>query len=161
MYANHEALAPSTIVLWSRGGLDTLVKVAPIGTRPDPARTIGYCTTLKFLVGRRPAEMEAVVRLEAGISLIGGVEIFAVSPLPSPAEFKLTGYSRQPVELSPDMRGHVSHPTYPPGRGAPQWLLAEVSQERLVWIATVQRDKVFSYEAKRLPPIDNPDRSAR
>ena len=33
--------------MWRRGGPDTLVKVLPLGTMPDPLKPVGYCTTLK------------------------------------------------------------------------------------------------------------------
>jgi hypothetical protein len=156
MFVNHNALAPSTLAVWSRGGLDTLVKVAPIGYWPDPARVIGSCTTLRFLVGRTPAEMELIVRLDPGMRLVNGAEIFRVSPLPSAAEFELKAYSSFRGEASAAELNAVSHPTYPPTRGAPQWEVARVRQDRLVRITSVTRDQILAFDARRLPPVAAP-----
>jgi hypothetical protein len=152
MFVNHQAIAPTVIALWKRGGLDTLIKVAPLGVEPDPARMIGYCTTLKYFVGRTPAEIEAIIGLTADSKLAGGADIFTVDPLPSPDEFELRGYTHCPGEMPADAPGHVSHPIYSPGRGAPQWDLVRVPQSRLVRIARVQAGQIFAFEARWLAP---------
>ncbi|MDP4024916.1 hypothetical protein Q8W71_19990 [Methylobacterium sp. NEAU 140] len=146
-------LAALAQAVWRRGGLDTLVKVAPFGTVPDPARPIGYCTTLKYVVGRTPAQMEGIVGLADDSKLRAGAEIFTVAPLPAPGEFDLRGYTQCPGGVPTDAPGYVAHPIYPPGLGAPQWDLARVPQSQLVWLASVPRGQTFRYEARRLPPI--------
>lgn len=139
--------------VWRRGGADTLVKVLPLGADPDEARNVGYCTTLKYIVGRSPAEMERIVGLAEGTKLVSGAEVFTVAPLPRVGEFELRGYTQCPGGVPTDAPGYVAHPIYPPGLGAPQWDLARVSQARLVRLARVPRDKVFAFEVRRLPPV--------
>lgn len=140
------------IALWKRGGMDTLVKVAPRGTTPNAAFTAGYCTTFKFIAGRTPAEMEDIVGLARGSKLAGGAEIFVVDPLPIPAQFELRGYSQCPAGVPTNAPGYVAHPAYPPGLGAPQWELSGYPQSGLKRIASVPPGQRFSYPASRLPP---------
>ena len=149
-------LSGLALSVWRRGGLDTLLKAAPLGTVPDPARAVGCCTTLKYLAGRTPAEMERIVGFAEGSKLLSGVEIFMIAPLPEPGEFELRGYTQCPGGVPTDAPGYVAHPIYPPGLGAPQWDLARVPQSRLVWLARVPCGQPFRYEARRLPPIPDP-----
>ena len=79
------------IEMWKRGGLDTLVKVCPHGTIPDPSRTTGYSTTFKFMVCRTPSEIEEIVGLARGSELVVGADIFVVDPRPLPPHFELRG----------------------------------------------------------------------
>jgi hypothetical protein len=139
-------LAPVALSVWRRGGLDTLVKVAPFGTAPVPDHAIGYCTTFKFIAGRTPEEMARVVGVSP-VRFISGAEIFTVCPLPEATEFELVGYA--PGDAA-DPPGYVSHPIYLQARGAPRWDLARVSQRRLVWIARVPRGQGFVYPAHML-----------
>ena len=150
---NQAALASLAISVWKRGGLDTLVKVLPIGMTPDASRPVGYCTTLKYIVGRTPAEMEQIVGFAPDSKLMGGADIFVVRPLPSASEFTLKGYTQCPGGIPSDAPGYVSHPMYPPGLGAPQWDLNGVPQSRLIQIASAQAGLTFSFEARRLPPV--------
>jgi hypothetical protein len=137
--------------LWRRGGLDTLVKVMPFGTVPDPRLRIGYCTTLKYVVGRTPAEIESIVGLAPSTKLGRGAEVFTVRPLPGIAEFDLKGYTQTPGGVPTDSSVYVAHAGYPPGLGAPQWDLARVQQSRLLHLASVPAGRTFSIEiAKRL-----------
>ena len=89
------------ISLWKRGGMDTLVKVAPKGTKPNPALTVGYCTTFKYVAGRTAAEIEEIVGLSRGTKLASGADIFVVDPLPQPSQFELRGYSQCPAGWPP------------------------------------------------------------
>ena len=152
MPVNHAALAPTIIALWHRRGPDTLVKVMPIGTLPDPTRRIGDCTTLRYVVGRTPAEMEAVLARTGGAPLAGGVSVYTVDPLPRADEFALRGYGAE-VGLPGETAGAVSHPLYPAGLGAPTWDLAGVPQSHLVLIARVQQGEPFAFEVRRLAPL--------
>ena len=101
MLSNFDArkLKAMAIEFWKRGGLDTLVKVCPLGTTPDPGRRTGYCTTFKFIVGRTPLEIEEIVGLARGSKLTIGADIFVVDPLPMPPQFDLHGYSQCPAGL--------------------------------------------------------------
>jgi hypothetical protein len=97
--------------------MNSLVKVSPKGRSPNYALNIGYCTTFKYVVGRTPAEMEAVVGLRTGSKLATGASIFLVRPLPGPAQFRLSGYTPTPEGISTALQ--TPHPDYPPGLGAP------------------------------------------
>jgi hypothetical protein len=153
MMFNQAVLASIAISVWKRGGLDTLVKVLPIGMKPDPSRPVGYCTTLKYIVGRTPAEMEQIVGFAPDSKLVGGADVFIIRPIPDASQFQLRGYSQCPGGVPTDAPGYVSHPLYPPGLGTPQWDLNGVSQSHLVQIASVQAGLTFSFEARRLPPV--------
>jgi hypothetical protein len=136
---------------WSAFGPDTLVKVMAAGSTPVAGRAVGYCSTIKFVIGRTPAEMESVLGLRSGTKLSSGAEIFAVFPLPSAEEFDLRGYTHTPEGIPTDVK--TPHPDYPPGQGAPQWDLSRVDQQRhLRWIATVPAGTRFSFLAMSLTP---------
>ncbi|HKM73406.1 MAG TPA: hypothetical protein VJX94_25655 [Stellaceae bacterium] len=149
MLSNFDArkLKAMAIEFWKRGGLDTLVKVCPLGTTPDPGRRTGYCTTFKFIVGRTPLEIEEIVGLARGSKLTIGADIFVVDPLPMPPQFELRGYSQCPAGIPTN-----AHPGYPPGLGAPQWELSGYPQSGLKLIASVPAGQRFTYQAARLPP---------
>jgi hypothetical protein len=119
--------------------VDTLVKVAPRGTTPNPAYTAGYCTTFKYVAGRTPIEIEEIVGLAKGGKLV------------EPSQFELRGYSQCPAGVPTDTPGYIPHPGYPPGLGAPQWELVGYPQTGLKWIASVAPGQRFSYQASLLP----------
>ena len=100
MPLNEPVLKELARKLWKSGGENTLVKVAPRGMIPNAAMTIGYCTALKFVVGRTPAEMEAIVGFQQGGKLANGAEIFLIDPLPLPEQFELRGYTQTPAGVS-------------------------------------------------------------
>ncbi len=140
------------IALWKRGGMDTLVKVCPLGQIPDPGRMTGYCTTFKFIVGRTPLEIEDIVGFARGSKLAIGASIFVVDPLPLPPQFELRGYSQCPAGVPTNWPGYTEHPAYPQGAGAPQWELLGYPQSGLKLIASVPAGQRFTYQAARLPP---------
>ena len=154
MSGNLDTAKPKAIAisLWKRGGMDTLVKVAPRGTTPNPAYTAGYCTTFKYIAGRTPIEIEEIVGLAKGSKLVGGADIFAVDPLPQPVEFELRGYTQTPAGIATNAPGYIPHPAYPPGHGVPQWELLGYPQTGLRWIASVAPGQRFVYQASLLPP---------
>jgi hypothetical protein len=139
------------ISLWKRGGMDTLVKVVPRGTVPNPAYTAGYCTTFKYVASRTPMEIEEIVGLAKGSKLVGGADIFLVDPLPAPTQFELRGYTQCPGGIATNATGYIPHPGYPPGLGAPQWELLGYPQTGLKWIASVAPGQRFTYLASLLP----------
>ena len=129
--------------------MNSLVKVSPKGRSPNYAPKIGYCTTFKYVVGRTPAEMEAVVGLRIGSKLAGGASIFLVRPLPGPGQFRLSGYTQTPEGISTALK--TPHPDYPPGLGAPQWELVGHSQQALFLLAEVDPRQKFAYPVAQLP----------
>jgi len=145
-------LRAMAIEMWKRGGLDTLVKVCPHSTIPDPSRTTGYCTTFKFIVDRTPIEIEGIVVLARGGKLVAGAEICVVDPLPLPPQFELRGYSQCPAGVSTSTPGYVPHPGYPPGLGARQWELSGYPQTGLKLIASVPPGQRFTYQSAWPPP---------
>ena len=72
---------------WRGGGEDTLVKVFPKGTRISPSHMTGYCTTIQYIAGRTPAEIELIVGFKEDTKLKDGAEVFTVNPLPSIHQF--------------------------------------------------------------------------
>jgi hypothetical protein len=149
---DQQILKRNVLLLWQRGGLDTLVKAMPLGAEPDPDRMIGFCTSLKFIVGRTPAQMEAHVGFAKDSKLVRGAEVFTVRPLPNPADFDLAGYSQTPGGIPTNSPAYVPNPAYPPGEGVPQWDLSRVKQSRLVHLASVSAGQVFRFMLKDLPP---------
>jgi hypothetical protein len=147
---DEQRLKQMAIAIWRRGGMDSLVKVMPMRRAPDAQRNVGYCTTFKFVVGRTPAEMEAVVGFRAGSKLATGASIYLVRPLPSAAQFRLSGYTQTPEGISTAIR--TPHPDYPPGLGAPQWELTGRQQDSLELLAHVQPGQRFAYPVSKLPP---------
>jgi hypothetical protein len=143
-------LKDMAISMWKRGGMDTLVKVAPKGMTPNPTYSVGYCTTFKYIVGRTPIEIEEIVGLARGSKLLGGADIFVVDPLPQQNQFELRGYSQCPAGLATNTPGYIPHPGYPPGLGAPQWELKGYPQNGLKWIASVAPGQQFTYQAALL-----------
>jgi hypothetical protein len=144
------SLKAMVIEMWKQGGVDTLVKVTPKGTVPNPSRSTGYCTTFKYIVGRTPSEIEQIVGLAIGSKLVSGADIFVVDPLPLPVQFELRGYSQCPAGLPTDAPGYISHPGYPPGLGAPQWELSGYPQTGWTKIATVEAGETFRYPVSKL-----------
>lgn len=137
----------SLIVAWQKAGVDALVKVMAIGQPPISSRRIGYCTQIKYLAGRTPAQMEQAVGLRVGSKLANGAAIYLVKPLPSPGEFHFRGYSNTPEGISTAEKPH--HPDYPPGLGVPQWEL-ESMQSNLVQLASVAAGQVFRFNAAEI-----------
>jgi hypothetical protein len=136
--------------MWRAGQGDTLVKVVPRGQTPSSERMIGYCTTLKFVVGRTPEEMESILGFKAGTKLQNGADIYRVDPLPAPNQFEFRAYTHLPGGV-PQIDGRVVNPLYPPGKGAPQWDLTRYPQSGLKWLATVQPGQCFVCDYGSLP----------
>jgi hypothetical protein len=135
---------------WRRGGLDSLVKVLPLGLKPDRERQIGYCTSFKFVAGRTPVQMEQVIGLRSGSKLAHGASIYRVVPLPTGGQFDLKGYTQLPGGMSTVDVGYQQHADYPPGLGAPQWDLARLGQGNLAWLADVLPGQRFAFPANQL-----------
>jgi hypothetical protein len=147
---DHGKLKQMAMAVWQRGGLDTLVKVMPYGSTPNAAYPVGYCTTLKYILGRSPVQMESIVGLAKATKLAQGAEVFTIDPLPAATEFDLKGYSQTPAGVATNDPAYKHHPGYPPGEGVPQWDLARVPQSRLVHLASVPTGQAFRLTA--LPP---------
>ena len=136
--------------MWRQGGENTLVKVMPKGQHPDDARMTGYCTTIKYVAGRTPAQMEDILGFRQGTKLAGGAAIFLVSPLPAPDQFAFRSYSTLPAGVA-QIDGKVLDKDYPPGLGAPQWELDRYPQSGLHWLQTVLPGETFVIRYAVLP----------
>ena len=132
------------------GGEDTLVKVMPKGSPPNDALTVGYCTTVKYIVGRTPEQMEEIVGFAPGTKLRDGADVYRVDPLPSHKQFELRAYTYLP-NGKPQVHGQVVDSAYPPGKGAPQWKLSGYPQSGLRWLATVLPGQRFVCRYDSLP----------
>ena len=136
--------------MWRKGGGDTLVKAMSRGRQPAEGRMIGYCTTIKYLAGRTPGQMEDILGFRRDTTLKDGAEIFLVSPLPAPDQFVFRAYSYLPAG-KPQIDGRVIHEDYPPGSGAPQWELDGYPQSGLRWLRTVLPGEQFVIRYASLP----------
>ncbi len=135
---------------WRAGGENTLIKAMPRGQAPDLRLPSGCCTTIKYLVGRTPEEMEPILGFRRGSKLAGGADIYRIDPLPSAEQFELAGYTHLPGG-KPQLNGRQEHPDYPPGSGAPQWVLSGYPQSGLRWLATVRPGERFACRYDSLP----------
>ena len=133
----------SLIEMWRKGGGDALVKVLPAEIAPDASRPIGYCTQLKFVVGRTPLEMERAVGFRDNTKLAAGAAIYLVTPLPHAHQFEYRGYSHTPEGIPTNVK--AAHPDYPPGLGVPQWQLTRHMQSALRPLATVGPGETFRF----------------
>jgi hypothetical protein len=147
-----DRLKAIAIEQWRRGGIETLVKVTPKGTVSAPGRMAGYCTSFKFIVGRTPLEMEAILGFASGTKLAIGADIYLVRPLPTARQFELRGYTYLPGGVATNDPTYRAHRAYPPGLGAPQWELTNYPQSSLYHIAIVNPGHRFSYPVRSLPP---------
>jgi hypothetical protein len=134
--------------IWAAGAADSLVKVAPVGNLLQTAA--GFATTIKFVVGRTPEDMETTLGFKADSKLVGGADIYAFTKLPANNEFQFAGYTHLPGGIPTDDPSYTKNPQYPPGRGAPQWIIA--TPLPVVLLVRVQPGQVFAYPLKSLPP---------
>ena len=150
---NVAKLKDMALAHWRTGGMNTLIKAAPFGTKPssDPKWTAGYCVTFKYLVGRTPEEMADITGIKQGTKFLQGVEIFLISPLPKPDQFTLRGYTQLPGGVATNDPAYKAHDTYPPGLGAPQWELHGYPHGAMQPLATVKPGQRFTYPVSKLP----------
>ncbi|MBP2293212.1 hypothetical protein [Azospirillum rugosum] len=134
--------------VWAKGGGDALVKVVPRGS-PFFGTVAGYVTTIKYVVGRTPGEVEKIVGFAQDSKLKDGMDIYEIVGLPNLHQFDIRGYSQCPAGISTDVM--EPDPMYPPGLGAPQWELKRETPMRARHIATVLPGQVFSYPYSKLP----------
>lgn len=113
----------------SARSLDQPVKVMPLRGVP-PAFVGGYFTQEKFIVGKTPTEMEAVLGIYGKLALGAFVMQFQ-SPLQK-GDFETKAYTYLPggQPYKPD----PSEKVYLPGRGAPQWCLTRQVQAKCIGI---------------------------
>ncbi len=146
-----DKLKQQVLASWHDGGMETLVKVMPLGSTPDNTRPIGYCTKFKYIAGRTAREIEGIVGFAADTKLVHGAEVFTVTPLPKAHQFELRGYSNTPAGVSTSDPLYVPHALYPPGYGAPQWDLCFYDQSHLLHLLTLGPGVKLSYMSSRLP----------
>ena len=104
---------------WEKGGGNQLVKVVSPERGATPT-VAGWVGELKFVEGRTPAEMEKILGLPKG-ELANGAIIQRLDQIPKAEQFEPRGYTQRPggAEFNPKA------PKYPPGLGAPQWIVTE------------------------------------
>lgn len=136
--------------MWREGRGNTLVKVYPKGTLPNALRAVGYCTSLKYVAGRTPDEMEAILGFKSGTKLQNGADVFRVEPLPTVDQFELRGHSQTPAGV-PQINGQIVDARYPPGLGVPQWELSGYPQSGLKQLASVAPGQKFVCRFDDLP----------
>ena len=151
MQLDESRVKRSLIEMWRKGGGDALVKVLPSELAPDPSRPIGYCTQLKFVVGRTPLEMERAVGFRDNTKLASGAAIYLVTPLPWEHQFEYRGYSHTPEGIPTNVKS--AHPDYPPGLGVPQWQLSRHMQSALRPLATVGPGETFRFMINSIGPV--------
>ena len=102
----------------SERSLDQPVKVIPFSNDP-PASVGGYFTQQKFIWGKTPEEMQAILGIFGKLREGACVLEFAM-PL-GPRDFETRAYSYLPdgKEYKPNPKEKM----YLPGKGAPQWVL--------------------------------------
>lgn len=144
-------LKAAVIGSWRAGGMESLVKVMPKGAIPNTRYPIGFCTTVKFIAGRTPAEIERIIGFKQDTKLVHGAEVFVVNPLPKEHEFALRGYSQTPAGVSTSHKDYVAHPLYPPAEGAPQWDLCYYDQSHFIHILTLEPGFTLRYMSAGLP----------
>ena len=145
-----QILKNQAMAMWRMGAGDTLVKIVARGAAVPGQKDVGYCTTLKFIVGRDPEEMEDILGFARGTRLLNGADIFRIDPLPSRDQFELKAYSYLPDGV-PQMGGKVINPLFPPGKGAPQWKLVNYPWSLLKKLATVLPGEKFVCRYDSLP----------
>jgi hypothetical protein len=101
---------------WEKGGGNQLVKVVS-AERGASKEVGGYVTELKYVRGRNLAEIEQVLGLPAG-ELANGAIVHTLDGVPSADQFQLKAYTQLPEGKTFHVPGR-----YPPGLGAPQWML--------------------------------------
>ena len=116
---------------------DQPVKVVPISQAQPPRTARGYFTQQKYIAGKTPLEMEAILgifgKLRNGAHILHFVQPLAAGTFESRAYTYLP--DGRPYQASPN------ETVYLPGKGAPQWVL---TQE--VWvqcIATLAPHQVY------------------
>ncbi len=109
-------LKAEVIRQWSKGGQNRPVKI--VSADVGPLRQVqGYITQEKFIKGKNLTELERLLGLPAG-KLRVGAYVLVFERLPQAQEFQLKSYTNLPGG-EPFMEGG----SFPPGLGAPQWLL--------------------------------------
>ena len=116
--------------------VDQPVKVVPLRGHP-PKLVTGYFTQEKFVVGKTPSEMEAVLGIYGRLST-GAFILQFDSPL------KSGDYESKAYTYLPDGKPYKPDPNetvFLPGKGAPQWKLTH--EIRAQCIATVRTGERF------------------
>lgn len=111
----------------SERSLDQPVKVIPFTQHP-PKSVSGYFTQQKFIWGKTPEQMEAILGIFG--KLCQGACILQFEMPLNITDFENRAYSYLPDgrEYTPDPKETV----YLPGKGAPQWLLTHEVQARCI-----------------------------
>jgi len=112
---------------WSKGGSNRLVKVVPgkNGAKYlDGGSIRGYVTQEKFIVGRTPEEIERILGLKNG-TLKEGADVIWIDEIPKADQFDFVVPQGRPPGTPAGYSNVPGLPDYPPGLGAPQWILKD------------------------------------
>ena len=146
------------VAMWQRGAGDTPVKVTardrPLKDATGIPQASGYISTIKFLVGRTPREMEDVLGL--GVNkyngrrvLDSGANIYILTRPPRIDEFELRGHTHMPDGRFTNDTDYAPKPEdarmYPPGLGAPQWQISSSVTVPARLIASLSAGEMFRY----------------
>ena len=104
------------------GGQNRLVKVIAIPAGGRVLRTVtGYVTQERFLLGKRPAQIEEALGMKVN-SLVSGGMVLALQIVPGPSQIEYELTTNFPDGLAPSV---MSDPDYPPfkKRYVHQWRL--------------------------------------
>ena len=107
--------------------LEQPVKVVPLRGTP-PTASGGYFTQEKFIVGKTPVEMEAVLGIYGKLSL--GAYVLQFKSALRKGDFESKAYT-----YLPDGKPYQFNPAekvYLPGRGAPQWCLTREMEAKCI-----------------------------
>jgi len=133
----------------SERSLDQPVKVIPFSNDP-PASVGGYFTQQKFIWGKMPEEMQAILGIFASSEKGACVLEFAM-PL-GPRDFEIRAYSYLPdgKEYKPNPKEKM----YLPGKGAPHSdVKGSSSSQQTVIQSNIRRGKHLIHKSQGLPPV--------
>lgn len=145
-----------SLSMFNRKGENQLVKV--LGRRDSEAESrrsigrviqvAGYVTMLKFVNGRTPRQIEAMLGFKTGM-LAGGADVFLIEDTLAPDQFAPRYTSAWAAGVSPrDLHtlGASYHPNYPPAsQPVYQWVIHRSKRANARKIATLNYDQVFRY----------------
>jgi hypothetical protein len=142
-HAKLQQLVHSTL---TADGPNSLVKVVPASYDPMTA-VKGYVTQRKFLVGRTPEQLAAMLGVK---SLENGVTVYRVNLADvTPEMLQLRGYTQSPGGRDRSLHTAAALKNYPVGQGAPQWdLPTAVGAKHIVTLGKGQR---FGVTVKATP----------
>jgi hypothetical protein len=121
---------------------DQPVKVIPM-VYPSPASARGYFTQQKFIWGKTPEEMEAILGIFGKLRR-GALVLEFAAPLRQ-GDFENRAYTYLPD--GKEYKPHPNETVYAPGKGAPQWVLTREVETKC--IAMLRPGRPFNKSAPK------------